>query len=61
MSIPHDSVNRFLYREAYTPLDLFEDVRGSLDLKGGTFSVDDTVSDRPYSQYRELAGYSCNI
>ena len=57
MSIPHDSVNRFLYREAYTPLDLFEDVRGSLDLKGGTFSVDDTVSDRPYSQYRELAGY----
>ena len=27
MSIPHDSVNRFLYREAYTPLDLFEDVR----------------------------------
>ena len=57
MSIPHDSVNRFLYREAYTPLDLFEDVRGSLDLKGGTFSVDDTVSDKPYSEYRELAGY----
>jgi len=31
MSISHDSVNRFLYREAYTPLDLFEEVRGSLN------------------------------
>jgi hypothetical protein len=57
MSISHDSVNRFLYREAYTPLDLFEEVRGSLNLKGGTLSVDDTVLDKPYSQYMELVGY----
>ncbi len=57
MSISHDSVNRFLYREAYTPLDLFEEVRRSLNLKGGTLSVDDTVLDKPYSQYMELVGY----
>ena len=57
MSISHDSVNRFLYREAYTPLDLFEEVRDTLKLKGGTLSVDDTVLDKPYSQYMELVGY----
>lgn len=57
MDISHDSVNRFLYREAYTPLDLFEEVRGTLNLKGGTLSVDDTVLDKPYSQYMELVGY----
>jgi hypothetical protein len=38
-------------------LDLFEEVRGSLNLKGGTLSVDDTVLDKPYSQYMELVGY----
>jgi hypothetical protein len=57
MGISHDSVNRFLYREAYTPLDLFKEVRGTLNLKGGTLSVDDTVLDKPYSQYMELVGY----
>jgi len=57
MGISHDSVNRFLYREAYTPLDLFEEVRGTLNLKGGTLSVDDTVLEKPYSQYMELVGY----
>jgi hypothetical protein len=43
MSISHDSVNRFLYREAYTPLELFKEVGGTLNLKGGTLSVDETV------------------
>ena len=57
MNISHDSVNRFLYREAYRPLDLFEEVRRTLNLKGGTLSVDDTVLDKPYSQYMELVGY----
>jgi len=57
MNMSHDSVNRFLYREAYSPLDLFEEVRGTLNLKGGTLSVDDTVLDKPYSQYMELVGY----
>lgn len=57
MSISHDSVNRFLYREAYSPLDLFEEVRGTLNLKGGTLSVDDTVLDKPYSQYMDIAAW----
>ena len=57
MGISHDSVNRFLYREAYSSLDLFEEVRSTLNLKGGTLSVDDTVLDKPYSQYMELMGY----
>jgi hypothetical protein len=51
MGISHDSVNRFLHREAYSPLDLFKEVRDTLNLKGGTLSVDDTVLDKPYSQY----------
>ncbi len=43
MNISHDSVNRFLHREAYTGLDLFEESRAMLNLKGGTLSIDDTV------------------
>ena len=54
MDISHDSVNRFLYLEAYSPLDLFEEVRGTLNLKSCTLSVNDTVLDKPYSQYMEL-------
>jgi hypothetical protein len=57
MNISHDSVNRFLHREGYSPLDLFEEVRGTLNLKGGTLSVDDTVLDKPYSQYLELVSH----
>jgi hypothetical protein len=44
----HDSVNRFLLRENYTPKDLFEAVKGELNLVGGTASVDDSVIDKPY-------------
>lgn len=43
MNISHDSVNRFLLRENYTPYDLFNEIRADLNLKGGTVSVDDTV------------------
>lgn len=46
--ISHDSVNRFLLRERYTPKDLFEEVKGELNLDGGTLSVDDSVEDKPY-------------
>lgn len=57
MEISHDSVNRFLQREAYTPRDLFnESIRG-LALKGGTVSVDDSVLDKPYSHHMTLVGY----
>jgi hypothetical protein len=57
MSISHDSVNRFLHREAYTGRDLYDEARPALNLKGGTLSVDDSVLDKPYSQYMELVGH----
>ncbi len=57
MEISHDSVNRFLEREAYTPVELFMEVKTGLNLKGGTLSVDDSVLDKPYSQPMGLVGY----
>lgn len=47
--LSHDSVNRFLLREKYTPKDLFEEVKDQLILVGGIASVDDSVVDKPYS------------
>lgn len=46
--LSHDSVNRFLLRERYTPKDLFDEVTGVLNLESGTLSVDDSVEDKPY-------------
>ena len=46
--LSHDSVNRFLLRERYSPKDLFDEVKGELSLVGGTLSVDDSVEDKPY-------------
>ena len=57
MSISHDSVNRFLLRENYTPHDLFNEIRLSLNLKGGTVSVDDSVLDKPYSHLIAFVGH----
>jgi len=57
MSISHDSVNRFLNRESYTGRDLFNEASPCLNLKGGTLSVDDSVLDKPYSQYMALVSY----
>ncbi len=57
MEISHDSVNRFLEREAYTPVELFMEVKAGLNLKGGTLSVDDSVLDKPYRQHMGLVGY----
>jgi Transposase DDE domain len=48
-TLSHDSVNRFLLRERYTPEDLFEVVKPRIELQGGTLSGDDTVLDKPYS------------
>jgi hypothetical protein len=58
-NISHDSVNRFLEREDYTPHDLFERVKVDLILEGGVLSVDDTVLDKPYSDPKkaELIGH----
>jgi Transposase DDE domain len=57
--LSHDSVNRFLLREHYTPEDLFNEVKGELNLEGGTASVDDSVIDKPYSnpEKTSLVGY----
>lgn len=46
--LSHDSINRFLGRERYTPKDLFDEVKGSIQLEGRTLSGDDTVIDKPY-------------
>ena len=57
MNISHDSVNRFLLREAYEPRDLYNEAAKLLNIDGGTVSVADTVLDKPYSQKMDLLGY----
>jgi Transposase DDE domain len=58
-NLSHDSVNRFLLRENYTPRDLFDEVKAHLKGEGGIGSVDDTVVDKPYSEMgkTDLLGY----
>ncbi len=46
--LSHDSVNRFLLRERYEPKDLFEDIKGNINLTGGTLSEDYTVIEKLY-------------
>ena len=48
-NLSHDSVNRFLLREDYSPEDLRKEVIGKIDINGGVLSVDDMVLDKPYS------------
>ena len=57
--ISHHSVNRFLERERYEPMDLFEENKSYINLLGGTLSGDDTVIEKLYSQLdkAELVGY----
>lgn len=57
MSISHDSVTRFLQREHYEANDLYNESAQLLNLKGGTLSVDDSVLDKPYSQYLAFVGH----
>lgn len=54
-NLSHDSVNRFLLRERYTPEALFNEVKGELILTGGTLSVDDSVEDKPYRDPQKSA------
>lgn len=58
-NVSHDSINRFLVRENYSPFDLFEEVKDHIDLIGGTLSNDDTVIEKPYSNAikSEFIGY----
>ena len=53
--LSHDSINRFLARERYTPRDLFEWVKPKIQLHGGSLSGDDTVLDKPYSSPSKTA------
>lgn len=57
--LSHDSVNRFLEREDYTPEDLFREISADLTLEGGVLSIDDSVLDKPYSdpEKAKLIGY----
>ena len=48
-NLSHDSVNSFLWREDYTPKDLFDEVAPQIELEGGSLSGDDLVIDKPYS------------
>lgn len=57
LNISHDSVNRFLNRECYSPKDMFDEAKSMLNLVGGVLSVDDSVLDKPYSHYIEYVGY----
>ena len=57
LNISHDSVNRFLNRESYTPRDMFDEAKSTLNLIGGVLSVDDSVLDKPYSNYIAYVGY----
>lgn len=57
MGISHDSVNRFLLREAYEARDLFNEAAKQLNLVGGTLNVDDSTLDKPYSKKMELVGH----
>ena len=59
MGFSHDSVNRFLLHESYEPYDLFKQAGHWLNLHGGTLNVDDSVLDKPYSQYMALVGHFC--
>jgi hypothetical protein len=57
IEITHDSVNRFLWRENYTSEDLFNEIRGQIELERGILSVDDTVIDKPYSTQQGIIDY----
>jgi len=57
MGVSHDSANRFLQRETYSPRDLFNEVKAGLHLKGGVLSVDDSVLDKPYSYKMAFVGH----
>lgn len=54
-TISHDSINRFLERERFEPVDLFSEEKNKIELIGGVLSVDDSVLDKPYSDPSKAA------
>jgi len=61
LQVSHDQINRFLLASDYTGKDLFDSVRPTLSLQGGTLSVDETILDKPFTQpgTTELVGRFC--
>lgn len=59
LDVSRYSTNRFLLREQYEPNDLFQEVKGNLNLTGGVLSGDDTIIEKHYSQVEKahLIGY----
>ncbi|MDO1445635.1 transposase [Rhodocytophaga aerolata] len=59
LQVSHDEVNRFLLSGEYQGEDLFKAVASSIELTGGTLTVDDTVLDKPYTELSstEVVGY----
>jgi hypothetical protein len=49
LSVSHDEINRLLLSGQWGGKDLFDAVRGGLDLSGGILSVDDSVLDKPFT------------
>lgn len=54
-TLSHDSVNRFLDRERFSPQDLFDEEKDKIEYVGGVLSVDDSVLDKPYSDPNKVA------
>jgi hypothetical protein len=61
LNISHDSVNRFLNRESYSPQGLYHEVSPTLNLIDGILSVDDSVLDKPYPNYIAYVDYFLEI
>lgn len=51
----HDSVSRWLSISNFTPSDLWSEVKNLVDMQTGYLIGDDTVMDKKYSRYNELA------
>lgn len=62
-SISHDSVSRWLDNSHFTPSDLWSDVKKFIDITAGYLIGDDTLLEKKYSQFNELAKvqYSGNL
>lgn len=50
LCVSHDEVNRFLLSGQFDGKTFFKSVYKSIDLVGGTLSVDDFVLDKPYTK-----------
>lgn len=54
-NMSHDAVSRWLTRSNFNPSDLWNQVKGLVNLKSGYLIGDDTVAEKKYSNKNELA------